>query len=453
MNKKLWQILFTLMIVALLAAACAAPVTTAPATATTAPAPATNPPATSVPSATPASGKIGGTVSVMAVWGGSELDSFNAMIKPFEDATGIQVEYEGTRDLEAVLGTRIKGGNPPDLAGMPGVGQLQAYADQGAVVPLNDILDMNAMKQQYDQGWLDLGTYKGKLYGIFSKAAVKSLVWYNPKAFKAAGYQVPTSWAELLALTDKIRNDGKTPWCIGTAGDWPGKDWVADIYLQLNGPDMYDKWVNHQIPWTDQSVKNAYLEWGKIVLNDKNVFGGKQGVMATAFDVSPFPLFSDPPGCYMHHQANFITDFILKQFPNLKPVDDFDFFVMPPVDPAKGSPLMTAGDLFSVLKDTPQSRALINYLVTADAQSIWAKRGGFLSANKTVPSSVYPDPVTQHVADMLAKASAVRFGAGDQLPGAVGAPFSDSILKFIQTPADLDSLLAKIEAAAKDAYK
>ncbi len=169
---------------------------------------------------------IGGTVTVLGVWGGNELDSFNAMIKPFEDQTGIQVQFEGTRDLNAVLTTRVQGGNPPDLAGLPGPGQLREFAKAGKLIPLNDVLDMNLMSTQYDPGFLQLATVNNKLYGIFTKGSVKSLVWYNPKAFDAAGYKVPTTWEELQALEQQIIGNGATPWCIGlesgAASGWPG---------------------------------------------------------------------------------------------------------------------------------------------------------------------------------------------------------------------------------------
>ncbi len=454
--KRALCIALTLLVLgALLLAGCGPTPTPAP---TKPPAPTAPPvPATPVPTKPAAGEKIGGSVSVLAVWGGDELESFKAMIKPFEDSTGVKVEYEGTRDLNAVLTTRVQGGNPPDLAGLPGPGQLQEFAKSGKLVALDNILDMNAIRQQYDAGWLNLATYNGKLYGIFSKAAVKSLVWYNPKVFKAAGYEVPKTWDELMALTAKIAATGKAPWCIGlesgAASGWPATDWIEDIMLRTAGVDTYDKWWKHQIPWTDPAVKNGWTTWGKIVANDKYVFGGKQGVLSTNFGQSPFPMFTDPPGCYMHRQASFITDFIQKQYPKLKSGEDFNFFPFPPIDSAKGNPLLVAGDLFGMFRDTPQSRALIKYLTTADAQSIWAKRGGFLSANKTVPPSVYPDLLTQQIADMLARASAVRFDASDLMPEAVNSAFWKGTLDYVQNPANLDNVLTTIERAAKDAYK
>ena len=400
--------------------------------------------------------EIGGTVSVLAVWGGDELDNFRAMIAPFEERTGITVEYEGTRDLNAVLTTRIEGGNPPDLAGLPGPGQLREFAEAGHLVALNDVFDMDQMRSEYDEGFLKLATIDGNLYGIFIKAAVKSLVWYNPKAFEAAGYEVPSTWEELNALEDQIIADGSQPWCIGlesgAASGWPGTDWIEDIMLRTAGPDVYDQWWNHEIAWTDEAVRNAWETWGTVVNDQEMVYGGQPWVLSTNFGEAPYPMFEDPVKCYLHRQASFITSFITDQFPDLVAGEDYDFFQFPPIDPAQGQPLLVAGDLFGMFNDTPQSRALMQYLVTAEAQSIWAEWGGFLSANKTVDPAVYPDQLTQQIGDMLTQATAVRFDASDLMPEAVNNAFWAGIMDFVSQPDTLNSILESIESAAQDAY-
>jgi alpha-glucoside transport system substrate-binding protein len=401
--------------------------------------------------------QIGGTVSVLAVWGGDELDSFRAMIAPFEEETGITVEYEGTRDINAVLTTRIEGGNPPDVAGLPGPGQMLTFAEEGVLLPLNDVLDMEAMQAAYDEGFLQLGTVNDQLYGVFIGAAVKSLIWYSPPAFEAAGYTIPNTWEELNALEDQIIADGFTPWCVGlesqAASGWPGTDWIEDIMLRTAGTDTYDQWYMHEIPWTDPAVQNAWEVWGTVVTDPQMVYGGPQNVLATNFGESPFPLFDDPPNCYMHRQASFITSFIAEQFPDLAAGEDYHFFEFPPIDEQYGNPLLTAGDLFGMFNDTPQARALMQYLVTAEAQSIWAERGGFLSANKNVDPAVYPNQLTSQIAEMLSQATSTRFDASDLMPEAVNSAFWTGILDYVSNPDSLPSILESIEATAQDAYE
>lgn len=405
----------------------------------------------------PAPRQLGGTVTVLGVWGGSELESFRAMVQPFEESTGVTVEFEGTRDLNAVLTTRIQGGNPPDVAGLPGPGQMAEFARAGQLVALDDVVDLDAMKEQYASSWLELGTVDGKLYGIFVKTALKGLIWYSPKTFQAAGYQIPTTWDELLALTERIAGEGKTPWCIGlesgTASGWPATDWIEDIVLRTAGPGTYDQWYRHEIAWTDPSIRNAWEQFGRIAANPRFVHGGRQGVLATNFGESPFPLFTDPPGCFLHHQATFIQDFIQKQYPSLKPGEDFDFFAFPQMEPSIPAAVEGAGDLFGMFKDTPQARALIKYLTTPEAQAIWVKRGAALSANRKVSLDDYPDVLSRRAAEILTGAEVARFDASDLMPEAVNAAFWKGTLDYVQNPARLEEILGNIERTAQEAYR
>lgn len=401
--------------------------------------------------------RIGGTVTVLGVWGGSELESFRAMVKPFEDASGVAVEFEGTRDLNAVLTTRIQGGNPPDVAGLPGPGQMAEFARAGSLIPLDDVVDRSAMQDQYAKTWMDLGTVDGKLYGIFVKTSLKGLIWYNKPRFEQAGYAIPQTWDELMALTERIAGEGKNPWCIGlesgAASGWPATDWIENIMLRTAGPAAYDQWYRHEIKWTDAPVRAAWEHFGRIATNPKYVYGGTQGVLATNFGEAPNPLFTDPPGCYLHHQATFIQDFIQQQYPNLKAGTDFDFFAFPAMEANIPKAVEAGGDLFGMFRDTPQARALVRYLTTPEAQSIWVKRGAALSPNRKVNLDDYPDPLSRRAAEILTAADEARFDASDLMPEALNSAFWKGTLDYIQAPHRLDEILGNLERVAEEAYK
>jgi len=395
----------------------------------------------------------GGAVTVLGVWGGKEFESFSAAVAPFTEKTGIGMAFETSKEQNTVLVTRIKAGNPPDLAILPQPGTLADLAKMGALVPIDSFIDMDQLKKNYSQSWIDLGSYQGKLYGIWIKGALKSLVWYNPKAFAAKGYETPKTWDEMIALSDKIVADGGVPWCVGlesgAASGWPGTDWIEDIMLRTAGPEVYDKWVNHEIPWTDPAVKKAFEYFGQIVLNPDYCWGGPTGVMSTNFGDSPTPLFDNPPGCYMHRQASFITSF----FPEGVTADDYAVFPFPEINPKWGVPALGAGDVIVMLNDTPQARAFMQYLATPQPAEIWAARGGFLSPNRGVSLDVYPDDITRKQAEVLAGAEVFRFDGSDLMPAAVGAgTFWTGVMDYVGGE-DLDKVLQTIEASAVDAYK
>jgi alpha-glucoside transport system substrate-binding protein len=82
-----------------------------------------------------------------------------------------------------------------------------------------------------------------------------------PDNFADAGYEVPTTMEELVALSDQIVADGGTPWCIGLgsgdASGWPATDWVEDIMLRTQSPETYDAWVTNELPFDSPEVVNA----------------------------------------------------------------------------------------------------------------------------------------------------------------------------------------------------
>ncbi len=408
-------------------------------------------------SSSAAGAKVGGTVSVLAVWGGSELDIFNDMIKPFQDATGVKVEYTGTRDVEAVLTTRVQAGNPPDVAGLPGPGQMAQFARQGKLVDLSGVLDMDAMRKQYAQSWLDLGTVDSKLVGIFLKASVKGLIWYSPQAAKAAGLSLPPkSWDDMMAVSKRLADQGKTPWAVGlesgSASGWPGTDWIEDFVLRTAGPDKYRQWYEGKLAWTSPEIRKAWEMFGQIVADPKMVYGGKQSVLSTNFGQAFTPMFASPPAAWFMHQATFMQGFIQKQYPDLKPVEGFDFFGFPAVDPRYAKSVEAGGDLCGVFNGTPQARAFIKYLTTSQAQGYWVKGGSGLSPNRDVALDSYPDALSKKAAQVLTGADLVAFDASDLMPSAMNQAFWSAVLSYVQNPANLQSILEDLDKVRAQAY-
>jgi alpha-glucoside transport system substrate-binding protein len=399
----------------------------------------------------PAGQSIGGTVTVMGVWSDAELDNFLAMVARFEEQTGIEVEYQPARDLRATLDHGIERGTPPDIAGLPNPAVLRQYVAQNALVPLDDVVDIARLRAEYPAAFTDLARVDGQTYGVFVKATVKNLVWYRPDIFQERGYPVPQTWQELLGLEQQIIADGVTPWCIGVASRWPGTDWIEDLMLRTAGPEAYDAWWQHTMPWTDPAVATAWESWGRIVGDPAMAYGGPTFILSNTGGESSSRMFAEEPGCFLHHQASFFTTFIANEFPDVQLGDELNFFPFPPIDEQHGGPLLAAGDLFGIFNDTPQAQALIEYLTTAEAQAIWAERGGYVAPNRAVSPAVYPDDIARSAAQSYVEAESVRFDASDLMPQAVQDAFTSGILQFIQDPGTLPSVLEDIESAAQRA--
>ncbi|MDP4032366.1 MAG: ABC transporter substrate-binding protein [Pseudorhodobacter sp.] len=371
----------------------------------------------------------GQSLRIDGPWGGVDKDLFNTVVAYFEAATGADVEYTGGDGFEQRVMIDVEAGSPPGIAVIPQPGLAADLAKRGKLAALPaETAAWVAENYAAGQSWVDLASFPGAdgakaLYGLFYKVDVKSLVWYSPDNFADAGYDVPTSMEDLKSLTEQIVADGGTPWCIGLgsgpATGWPATDWVEDMMLRVNTPADYDGWVSNALKFDDPKVVAAIEEFGWFARNDAFVQGGAAAVGSTDFRDSPKGLFSSPPGCYMHRQASFIPSF----FPEGTVVgEDVDFFYFPAyAGKDLGKPVLGAGTLFVITKDSPVAQAFMQFLQTPIAHEIWMAQTGFLTPHKGVNTEVYGDPTLRKMGDILLQADTFRFDGSDLMPGAVGA--------------------------------
>jgi alpha-glucoside transport system substrate-binding protein len=396
-------------------------------------------------------------IHVMGVWGGEELKAFRVVTEEWESRTTGRVEFEGTRDMTAVLRARVMGGNPPDLAILPNPALMKEFARIGKLTAIEKILDVSKIRKDYSNTWLHLGSVDGTLFGLFVKASLKSTIWYNPKEFAFNRWEIPKTWGEILSLSDRIVKEGKTPWSIavesGGASGWPASDWIQEIFLHESGPTLYDRWVEHRIPWTHEAVKSAFQKFGRIALTDGYINGGVQAILASNFIDGSYLPFLTPPRAYMYFLGGFTQRFITKQFPDLKPGKDYNFFAFPTIHPNYAGAVTGAADVVVMFRDTAASRSFLKYMAMAETWESWVKRGGYTSPSRSIRPETYPDPLAAKMATLLTTSPIFRFDADDLMPAEVQKIFWKGIMDYLRNPEKLDSLLLEMEEVAKEAYR
>jgi alpha-glucoside transport system substrate-binding protein len=397
----------------------------------------------------------GGKVKVLGVWGGSELEVFTKVIADFKQAKNIDVEFEATRDINAVLTTRVEAGNPPEVAILPQLSLVVDFARKGKLVDLSSLVDEDKIRKEYSQTWIDLGSVDGKFYGLFFKTAVKGLVYYDPKRFQELGLEVPKTWDEMLALSKKLVAMHKTPWAIGiesgNASGWPATDWIENIFVRLYGAGPYRQWYDGTLPWTSLQVKKSFQMFGDIATSSGWVYGGRSGILATAFQEAGNPVFTDPPKAYLFEQASFMAGMIEQAFPGLKPVTDINFFVLPPIDP-QNKAVEIGGDVLVAFASRPEVKAFLDYMASSAAQSPFAATGATMP-NHTVPLAAYGSELDRQFAKILNSAGTVVFDASDMMPSEINAAFWSATIDYVKNPDRLDAILAQLEKTRKDVYK
>ncbi|MBX3049439.1 MAG: carbohydrate ABC transporter substrate-binding protein [Anaerolineales bacterium] len=431
--NKVWLMVSVLAMLALIMAACA---------------PAASTPDADTGDSGDAADFAGETVTIFTAAEGEQVALFQRNFDAFEERTGIEVVVEASPDFETVALVRAEAGDSYDILNFPQPGLMADFARSGFLVDLGGFLSQDYMLTKYTQSWIDLGTVDGSLYGVWHNADVKSLVWYAKPAFDAAGYSIPQTWDEMIALSDQIVADGGTPWCIGFesggATGWPGTDWVEDIMLRTASPEDYDAWVAGELAFDSPQVRNAFEVASEIWMNPDYVLGGTTGILTTNFGDAPNMLLGDEPACYMMRQASFIAGFFAE---GTEIGTDVDYFYLPPIDAAYGKPVLGSGSLLSMGKDTPAVRAVMEFLTTGESARAEVEAGILIAPHLDASLDWYPNDLTRGFAEILANADTFRFDGSDLMPGAVGAgSFWTGIVDFVGG-SNLDSVLQAIDTS------
>jgi ABC-type glycerol-3-phosphate transport system substrate-binding protein len=265
----------------------------------------------------------------------------------------------------------------------------------------------------------------------------------------------PKTWPQFLAAAKTVRASGAKAYSIGGADGWTLTDLFENIYLRTAGPAKYDRLASHALKWTDPSVKTAMRRMAEILGDVDNIAGGKSGALQTDFPTSVSNVLTNSPKAAMVLEGDFVPGVVAGSNP-LKPVTGYNQFAFPSIGGSRPA-VMGGGDSVVMLKDSPATRALISYLATPRAATIWARRGGFSSPNKNVPASAYSDVLTRGTATALANARVFRFDLSDLQPAAFGATSGQGMWKlfqdFLNKPTDVNGIAAKLEAAATRAFK
>lgn len=401
------------------------------------------------------SGSSASGTKTITIWSSMDqpiIDGLKAKLNPQAKAQGITVQWRKVDNINQLIVQKVQANDTPDIALLPQPGIIKDLAAKGKITALDDVLDLAALGKSMTAGTLDVAKLNGKTYGLMVSMNVKGLVFYPKKAFEAAGYTAPTTLDELNTLTEKIKSDGNTPWCLGiesgTATGWPATDWFENLVLKYGGIDKYNEWISHKTTFDSALVRQAAAEFEKIAFTDGNVLGGRKAIASNAFGTAGNAMFNSKPGCFMYQQGSFITGFFPKTVQ--KNLDSqVGVFGLPPATAGGDNPVEGGGDTASIYKDSPAARKVMKLLAATDLGTTAAANGSsFISPHKDFPLSTYPLKTTQSIAKVAYDASGFAFDASDAMPTAVGSgTFWKDMTAWIAGQESLDAALKNIDAS------
>jgi alpha-glucoside transport system substrate-binding protein len=395
----------------------------------------------------------GTSVSVFGAPTSIEANAINAVIEEFvNEPTGMDAFYEGSDSFEEQILIRVEGGNPPDVGLFPQPGAVIRQAEEGQIISLETLgFDIDELRDTFGDYLIGLGEYDGEHYAVPTNANLKSLVWYNIPVFEAEGYEIPETFEELLELSDQMVADGYTPWSIGTGSDaatgWPATDWLEDIVLRQQGPDVYDGWVDNSVPFDGPEIQEAMDLFSQIVFGEGYVLGGAESIPAIDFRDAPDAIIGDEPPALLHRQASFIVNF----FPEGAEFGtDYGVFPFPTIDGNDGA--LMAGELAVFYDDRPEVEEFVRRFTDTDAQCAGGNFEGVarISPNINTTADCYVDEVVATSAETVIaalEAGTARFDASDLMPPAVGSGSFWTGMNEWMRGADTEAVLSEIQSS------
>jgi alpha-glucoside transport system substrate-binding protein len=374
----------------------------------------------------------GSQITVMSLWGGSEQESFQKVLDAFKTKTGVTANFESQRtNYSTILQTRISGGNPPDVAIIPGIGFLRQFARQNSLKKISDLgIDTNAIKGNYPPGILEIGQVDGTQYAIMVKFNSKSTMWYRPDRFKTAGVSPATDFTSFVKLLGDLKAKGIPPMGLGAADSWTLTDWFENIYAKQAGPEKYDQLFSGKLPWTDSSVAAA-VDTMKQAIKEDFVAGGITAGLGRSFTDGIGQAFAANGTAAIYYEGGFVGGIATGQTNTaLKVGETIDWFDFPAV--GSGKTVTIGGDVIAAFTTKPGVKEFLNYMTTADSGAVWAGTGAIISPIKSVPASAYPNDLAKREAAQVAGASAVRFDGSDLLPSGGGDQLGAALQTAIQ---------------------
>jgi alpha-glucoside transport system substrate-binding protein len=392
----------------------------------------------------------GETLNVAAAWSGAEQQNFEAVLAEFEHRTGAKVNYTSFGDNgPTYIRGQLEGGSPPNVAVLGQPALMQSLAEEGDILPVGDAV-RSAVEENYSESWIDLGSVDGELYGVWFKAANKSTVWYNADIYDEAGAVAPEDWDDFLTQLGLVSDAGYAGISIGADVGWPLTDWFENVYLRTAGPEMYDQLTDHEIPWTDDSVKEALEVLATLWGSDLVQPGGDQ----RDFPTSVTEVFGSDPQAGTVFEGDFVAGNIAADG-NSTVGENALFYDFPAIN-GSAPAVVGGGDVAVPFTDDDATNALLEFLASPDSAEIWVPAGGLTSPNGGVDTSLYPDDISRQIAEALTSAEAFRFDMSDLTPSAFGGTpgqgFWQEMISFYQDPSDVDGAAQRLEDAAAAAY-
>ena len=386
-----------------------------------------------------------GQVEVFTYWtAGGEAEGLAAVQEVFaQQHPGIEIINAviaggAGSNANAVLATRMTGGDPPDTYQIHGGAELiETWVKTGFTESLADFYAERGLADKFPQGIIDLVSYEGAPYSVPVGVHRNGVLWSNSAVLAANGIEQPATWDEFFAAADTLKAAGVTPLALGDIDKWAGVNLFEQILLSHLGAEDYRGVWAGTVPWTDTRVTDALTTFARVLdhVNEDHATLSWDQAAGKVLDGSA--------------AFNVMGDWAKGYFTNAKWVPGTDFG-WGPVPGTEGT-FTVVTDTFAMpldIKNRDNAIAWLDTLASVEGQDAFNPIKGSIPARVDADLSKYDSYSTAAIAD---------FGTLDLVPSQANGPatipafhtaFTDAINVFVTSRDVAGTQTAIAEACA-----
>ncbi|MEO9682753.1 MAG: extracellular solute-binding protein [Tateyamaria sp.] len=331
----------------------------------------------------------------------------------------------------------------PDVTSWYPGNRMAPFVDAGLFQPVDDVWADNGFNE-------DLSAIKatmsrdGKIWGV-PYSYYQWGIYYRKDVFDLLELEEPQNWDELLAACAKMKDNGVTPFTIGTKFLWTAAGVFDYLNLRTNGYDVHNDLTAGKIKYTDPRIKATFANWETLI--NECGFVDNHASMSWQDAIAPFA----NGDAAMYVMGNFSVD----GYKNAGLTDEqIDFMPFPVINPDVAPAEEAPADAFFIptnAKNVEDAKKWLAFVARPDVQTQWNKTIGQLPIN--AKAEISEDKFIQEGFSLLNGASGIAQFYDRDAPAEMAKAGMEGFQEFMLDTSKVDAILERLDGVQDEVYK
>lgn len=331
----------------------------------------------------------------------------------------------------------------PDVTSWYPGNRMAPFVDAGLFEPVDDVWDDNGFHE-------DLAAIKatmsrdGKIWGV-PYSYYQWGIYYRKDVFDILGLEEFATWDDMLAGCAKMKENGVTPFTIGTKFLWTAAGVFDYLNLRTNGYDVHNALTAGEIKYTDPRIVATMDNWETLI--NECGFIDNHASMSWQDAIAPFA----NGDAAMYVMGNFSVD----GYKNAGLTDDqIDFMPFPTIDPSVPLAEEAPADAFFIpvnAKNKEDAKKFLAFVARPDVQTEWNKTIGQLPIN--AKAEISDNKFIQEGFALLNQATGIAQFYDRDAPAEMAKAGMEGFQKFMLDTSTKMEVLERLDEVAAEVYK